>query len=177
MRQPGIGAGLAASTKGSRVGPPGVAPAGLGEGLVKGRELVGQVLLELGEARAAILQGLAGAVVLQLEPGQLAGGVGELAGRGIGVVYTRRAGTDASEPRHDGKRERKGGFAFLKQFTVFSVDQCDGLPDKYHVPAPPIPEGLILPHAEVLTYMQRKAGDYDRWLGGMRRLRAKVMGG
>ncbi len=35
---------------------------------------------------------------------------------------------------------------------------------------------LILPHPEVLTYMQRKAGDYDRWLGGMRRLRAKVMG-
>ena len=36
---------------------------------------------------------------------------------------------------------------------------------------------LILPHAEVLTYMQRKTADYDRWLGGMRRLRAKVMGG
>ena len=33
---------------------------------------------------------------------------------------------------------------------------------------------LILPHPEVLTYMQRKTGDYDRWLGGMRRLRAKV---
>ncbi|WP_339856893.1 SDR family oxidoreductase [Pseudohongiella acticola] len=29
---------------------------------------------------------------------------------------------------------------------------------------------LCLPHAEVLTYIQRKAGDYDRWLGGMRRL-------
>ena len=29
---------------------------------------------------------------------------------------------------------------------------------------------LVLPHPEVLTYMQRKAGDYDRWLGGMRRL-------
>lgn len=29
---------------------------------------------------------------------------------------------------------------------------------------------LCLPHPEVLTYMQRKAGDYDRWLGGMRRL-------
>lgn len=34
---------------------------------------------------------------------------------------------------------------------------------------------LILPHPIVLTYMQRKTGDYDRWLGGMRRLRAKVM--
>lgn len=29
---------------------------------------------------------------------------------------------------------------------------------------------LVLPHPEVLTYMQRKAGDYDRWIKGMRRL-------
>jgi NAD(P)-dependent dehydrogenase (short-subunit alcohol dehydrogenase family) len=35
---------------------------------------------------------------------------------------------------------------------------------------------LILPHPVVLTYMQRKAGDYDRWLGGMRRLRGKMTG-
>ena len=35
---------------------------------------------------------------------------------------------------------------------------------------------LILPHPVVLTYMQRKTADYDRWLGGMRRLRAKMMG-
>ena len=35
---------------------------------------------------------------------------------------------------------------------------------------------LILPHPEVLTYMQRKAADYDRWLGGMRRLRGKILG-
>ena len=33
---------------------------------------------------------------------------------------------------------------------------------------------LILPHPEVLTYMQRKTGDYDRWLNGMRRLRTRV---
>jgi NAD(P)-dependent dehydrogenase (short-subunit alcohol dehydrogenase family) len=30
---------------------------------------------------------------------------------------------------------------------------------------------LILTHPEVLGYFQRKAGDYDRWLSGMRRLR------
>lgn len=35
---------------------------------------------------------------------------------------------------------------------------------------------LILPHAEVLTFWQRKSQDYARWLRGMRRLRAKVMG-
>jgi len=32
---------------------------------------------------------------------------------------------------------------------------------------------LVLPHPEVLTYMRRKTDDYDRWLGGMRRLQAR----
>lgn len=36
---------------------------------------------------------------------------------------------------------------------------------------------LILPHDEVLGFWQRKGQDYERWLRGMRRLRAKVMGG
>jgi NAD(P)-dependent dehydrogenase (short-subunit alcohol dehydrogenase family) len=38
-------------------------------------------------------------------------------------------------------------------------------------------EFLILPHPEVLTFFQRKAADYERWLRGMRRLREKVIGG
>jgi len=33
---------------------------------------------------------------------------------------------------------------------------------------------LVLPHPEVATYFQRKATDYDRWLGGMRRLRQRL---
>jgi NAD(P)-dependent dehydrogenase (short-subunit alcohol dehydrogenase family) len=33
---------------------------------------------------------------------------------------------------------------------------------------------LILPHPEVETYFQRKAGDYDRWLAGMRKLQASL---
>jgi NAD(P)-dependent dehydrogenase (short-subunit alcohol dehydrogenase family) len=36
---------------------------------------------------------------------------------------------------------------------------------------------LILPHATVLTYMQRKVGDYDRWLAGMRKLLSRFGGG
>jgi NAD(P)-dependent dehydrogenase (short-subunit alcohol dehydrogenase family) len=34
---------------------------------------------------------------------------------------------------------------------------------------------LVLPHPEVLTFLQRKVADIDRWLRGMRRLRDKVM--
>ena len=36
---------------------------------------------------------------------------------------------------------------------------------------------LILPHPQVVTYMQRKSGDYDRWIRGMVRLRDQVMEG
>jgi NAD(P)-dependent dehydrogenase (short-subunit alcohol dehydrogenase family) len=34
---------------------------------------------------------------------------------------------------------------------------------------------LILPHPEVADYFARKAMDYDRWLKGMRRLRANIL--
>lgn len=33
---------------------------------------------------------------------------------------------------------------------------------------------LIVPHPEVLGYFQRKAGDYDRWIGGMRKFRRQL---
>ena len=33
---------------------------------------------------------------------------------------------------------------------------------------------LILPHKEVIEYRRRKTEDYDRWLGGMRKLRRAV---
>jgi NAD(P)-dependent dehydrogenase (short-subunit alcohol dehydrogenase family) len=35
---------------------------------------------------------------------------------------------------------------------------------------------LILPHPEVHDYVQRKATDVDRWLGGMRKLQRRVRG-
>jgi NAD(P)-dependent dehydrogenase (short-subunit alcohol dehydrogenase family) len=36
---------------------------------------------------------------------------------------------------------------------------------------------LVLTHPEVLTYAQRKSADYDRWISGMRRLRAGLRNG
>lgn len=35
---------------------------------------------------------------------------------------------------------------------------------------------FVLPHPEVADYMQRKAADPDRWLGGMRKLQRTVLG-
>jgi NAD(P)-dependent dehydrogenase (short-subunit alcohol dehydrogenase family) len=35
---------------------------------------------------------------------------------------------------------------------------------------------LILPHPEVLDYWRRKTDDYDRWIGGMRKLQARTQG-
>ena len=34
---------------------------------------------------------------------------------------------------------------------------------------------LILPHPDVEQYIQFKTGNYDRWLGGMRKLRRKII--
>ena len=39
---------------------------------------------------------------------------------------------------------------FLKRFTVFNVDQCEGLPETITTTAPPPPAGLIEPRAEAL---------------------------
>jgi len=36
---------------------------------------------------------------------------------------------------------------------------------------------FVLPHPEVAGYMQLKASDPERWLGGMRKLQRRVMGG
>jgi len=33
---------------------------------------------------------------------------------------------------------------------------------------------MILTHAQVTTYIQRKTGDYDRWIGGMRKFRRSL---
>ncbi len=53
---------------------------------------------------------------------------------------------------------------FLKRFTVFNTDQCDGLPREIATTAPPPPPGLIEPEVEYLI----KATGIDFRIGGNR---------
>jgi NAD(P)-dependent dehydrogenase (short-subunit alcohol dehydrogenase family) len=65
------------------------------------------------------------------------------------------------------RRAAEGGRTFLLDSALEAEQVADevvkGLADERF---------LILPHPEVAEYFRRKASDYDRWLKGMRKLRA-----
>src|SRR5262249_7625786 len=58
-------------------------------------------------------------------------------------------------PEDERSRAREAGedprsIPFLKRFTVFNAEQCDGLPDDIATASPAIDSDLILPQAEAL---------------------------
>ncbi len=63
--------------------------------------------------------------------------------------------------------------------NVFGGADLDGIASPEQV-ADSVVEGvaagrfLITPHPEVIGYFQNKAADYDRWVGGMRKLRRNL---
>lgn len=87
--------------------------------------------------------------------------------RGIRVSCLCPQGVDTPMLRGAGDTGRKS-FLVEGALTAERVAECvvEGLRRQ---------EFLILPHPEVLSFFQRKANDYERWLRGMRRLRDKVM--
>lgn len=66
--------------------------------------------------------------------------------------------------------------------NVFGGADADGIVTPERV-ADCIVEGvaegrfMIAPHPEAIAYFQNKANDYDRWIGGMRKLRRKLQAG
>ena len=84
--------------------------------------------------------------------------------RGTTVVYADRFVPEAERERADRDGDEPSAIPFLKRFTVFNTDQCEGLPDTIASAAPPVPEGLILPQAEALI----RASGADIRIGGDR---------
>ena len=70
--------------------------------------------------------------------------------RGTTVVYADRFTPDDERQRAAETGEEPGVIPFLKRFTVFNTDQCDGLPEGVAVVPIPPPPGLIVPKAEAL---------------------------
>jgi antirestriction protein ArdC len=71
--------------------------------------------------------------------------------RGTTVVYADRFTPEDERRRAEETGDTPGVIPFLKRFTVFNTDQCDGLPaDIVRCTAPSPPEGLIVPQIEAL---------------------------
>ena len=70
--------------------------------------------------------------------------------RGTTVVYADRFVPEDVRQRSRETGEEAQAIPFLKRFTVFNTDQCDGLPDEIATAAPPPPPGLVEPKVEAL---------------------------
>ena len=69
---------------------------------------------------------------------------------GTTVVYADRFVPDEERQRAERDGDEPSAIPFLKRFTVFNTDQCENLPPELTTAPAPVPEGLILPHAEAL---------------------------
>lgn len=77
-----------------------------------------------------------------------AGGSVHKGEKGTTVFYA-----DRFVPKGQGEGEIERAIPFLKRFTVFNVQQCDGLPEAMTAPGKPLPEREIIPVAETLARM------------------------
>jgi antirestriction protein ArdC len=111
---------------------------------------------------AVVSRGFSSRAFLTFRQAAALGGTVRRGERGVGIIYTHRFVPQAERQRAHTEGRVAGGIPFLKHFTVFSVDQCEGLPDHVYTPPPPIPDGLILPQAEALI----AATDADFRIGG-----------
>jgi antirestriction protein ArdC len=69
---------------------------------------------------------------------------------GTRVVHADRFVPDEERRRAERDGDEPNAIPFLKRFTVFNTDQCENLPRELTSAPAPVPEGLILPHAEAL---------------------------
>ena len=84
--------------------------------------------------------------------------------RGTTVVYADRFTPDDERRRAAEAGEEPGAIPFLKRFTVFNTDQCDGLPEGVAASVVPPPSSQIEPQAEALI----AATGADFRIGGAR---------
>lgn len=134
------------------------APLGLPRNAATGRSYSGiNVLILWG---AAVARGLSCQAWLTFRQALTLGGCVRKGERGTTVVYA-----DRFVPKRDhgaAPETAERAIPFLKRFTVFSAEQCDGLPEGVAVEHAPIADGLIEPTVQALI----AASGADLRLGG-----------
>ncbi len=99
---------------------------------------------------STIEHGFTGQSWLTFRQAQSLGGHVRKGERGTTVVYADRFVPSDEKRRAAEAGDEARAIPFLKRFTVFNTDQCDGLPDDIATAAPPPPPGLIEPTVEAL---------------------------
>ena len=99
---------------------------------------------------AVIEHGFAGQSWLTFRQALGLGGNVRKGERGTTIVYADRFTPDEERRRAAETGETPGAIPFLKRFSVFNTDQCDGLPGEIATTAPPPPAGMIEPRIEAL---------------------------
>ncbi|BDG74378.1 ArdC family protein [Roseomonas fluvialis] len=99
---------------------------------------------------AVVERGYAGQSWLTFRQALALGGSVRKGERGTTVVYADRfiPGEERQRAQETGKDAR--AIHFLKRFTVFNVEQCDGLPPELVAAAPPADTSLIEPRVQAL---------------------------
>lgn len=70
--------------------------------------------------------------------------------RGVTIVYADRFTPKAEKERVAAEGGEARAVPFLKRFTVFNVEQCEGLPEALIAPPPATCAADVVPHAEAL---------------------------
>jgi antirestriction protein ArdC len=138
------------------------APLALPQNAATGRRYSGvNVLLLWG---SVIERGFSGQSWLTFRQALSLGGNVRKGERGTTVVYADRFVPEDEKRRAAETGEDAQAIPFLKRFTVFNTDQCEGLPEDVATSAPSVPEGLIEPRVEALI----EASGIDFRIGGDR---------
>ena len=126
----------------------GGAQLGLPRNAATGRAYTGINVLILWNA--VCQRGFSGQRWLTFKQALAVGGCVRKGERGTTVVFADRFTPEGERERAERDGYAPGAIPFLKRFTVFNVDQCDGLPDgEEGAPALRV-EGAILPEVEAL---------------------------
>lgn len=70
--------------------------------------------------------------------------------KGSHVFYADKFIPEKERERAKTAGDEAQAIPFLKRYTVFNVEQCDGLPEHLFVPRPPLRECQIIPEAQAL---------------------------